>query len=99
MPIPPCSANTRTVEISRYDFDQEFLLNSIAAKFINRFDDRMSFLTLHGYVIESVITKYPTVEVASTDAGYRGNTVHHAEIRLDTLVHISTKIRDTFAFQ
>ena len=50
-----------------------------------------------GYVIESVITKHPTVEAASADAGYRGNTVHYAEILLDTLVHISTKIRDTFA--
>ena len=50
-----------------------------------------------GHVIESVITKYPTVEAASADAGYRGNTVHYAEILLDTLVHISTKIRDTFA--
>ncbi len=49
-----------------------------------------------GYVIEPVITKYTTVEAASADAGYRRNTVHYAEILLDTLVHISTKIQDTF---
>ncbi|MFB3789652.1 MAG: transposase [bacterium] len=50
-----------------------------------------------GYVIESVITKHPTVEAASADGEYRGNAVNYAEILLDTLVHISTKIRDTFA--
>lgn len=85
--------------IFRYDIDQEFLLNSTVVKFINRFDDRMSILTLHGYVIESVIMKHPTVEAASGDAGYCGNKVHYVEIWLDTLVHIYTKIRDTFAFQ
>ena len=50
-----------------------------------------------GNVIKSVITKYPTVAAASADAGYRGNTVHYAEILLETPVHISTKIQDTFA--
>jgi len=34
---------------------------------------------------------------ASADAGHRGKTVHYAEILLDTPVHISTRIRDTFA--
>ncbi|MFB3788290.1 MAG: transposase [bacterium] len=72
--------------------DMEGHLLHVEVTAVNTLDTIMG-----GYVIESVITKHPTVEAASADAGYRGNTIHYAEIRLDTLVHISTNIRDTFA--
>ena len=50
-----------------------------------------------GYTIESIKTKYPTIEAVSADAGYRGDTVNYAKILLDIPVHISTRIKDTFA--
>lgn len=50
-----------------------------------------------GYVIESMKEKHPTIQAISADAGYRGNTVDYAEILLETPVHISKKIQDTFA--
>ena len=50
-----------------------------------------------GFVIEAALEKYPTIQAASGDAGYRGTTVDYSEIILDTPVHISTQIQDQFA--
>ncbi len=48
-------------------------------------------------VFERVAEKYDTVTAFSGDAGYRGTAVTFVENTLGLELHISTKIKDTFA--
>ena len=72
--------------------DSEGHLLHIEVTAANVHDTRMG-----GIVIESMLEKYPSLQAISADAGYRGDTVDYAEVLLDTPVHISTRIQDTFA--
>lgn len=48
-------------------------------------------------VFERVAEQYATVKAFSGDAGYRGTSVIFVESELQLKLHISTKIKDTFA--
>ena len=50
-----------------------------------------------GYVLERTLEKYPTIKAFSGDAGYRGTAVTFAEEELEVPLHISLKIKDTWA--
>lgn len=48
-------------------------------------------------VLRAVHDKYPTLQAFSGDAGYRGTAVDFVENTLGLKLHISQKIKDTFA--
>jgi putative transposase len=49
------------------------------------------------YVFERTTEKYPTIEAYSGDAGYRGTAVTYVDQTLNLTLHISKKIKDTWA--
>lgn len=48
-------------------------------------------------VLTKASQRYPTIQAYSADAGYRGTSLDHVENNLNLKLHISTKIKDTFA--
>lgn len=50
-----------------------------------------------GDVLKAAAEKYPTIEAFSGDAGYRGTAVDFVESVLKLKLHISQRIKDTFA--
>ena len=50
-----------------------------------------------GSVFEEALKKYPTLEGACFDAGYRGTTVKYVENVLHKKANISSKIKDQWA--
>ena len=48
-------------------------------------------------VLQSAVTKYTTIKAFSGDEGYRGTAVEFVENTLGLKLHISKKIKDTFA--
>ena len=48
-------------------------------------------------VLKAAAKKHPTLEAFSGDAGYRGSAVDFVETTLQLKLHISKKIKDTFA--
>jgi len=48
-------------------------------------------------VLTKASERYPTIEAYSADAGYRGTSLEHVENNLNLKLHISKKIKDTFA--
>lgn len=50
-----------------------------------------------GSVLGAASEKYPTLKAFSGDAGYRGTAVNFVEETLGLKLHISEKIKDTFA--
>ncbi len=48
-------------------------------------------------ILERVAEKYPSIKAFSADAGYRGTAFEFVESNLGLGLHISTKIKDTFA--
>ena len=48
-------------------------------------------------VLKAAALKYETIEAFSGDAGYRGTSVDFVEQALDLKLHISKKIKDSFA--
>lgn len=53
--------------------------------------------TIGGYVFESALERYPTLEGASFDAGYRGTTVDYVKKVLNKTAEISSRITDKWA--
>ncbi len=49
------------------------------------------------YVFERTTEKYPMIEAYSGDAGYRGTAVTYVDQTLNLTLHISKKIKDTWA--
>jgi putative transposase len=48
-------------------------------------------------VFDEVITKYPSIQAFSGDAGYCGTAVNHVDNEMKLKLHISKRITDTFA--
>ena len=48
-------------------------------------------------VLKAAAEKYPTLEAFSGDAGYRGTAVEFVEDTLKLKLHISERVKDTFA--